>query len=77
MVAPVVVALDEGPDPRLEEVAGQVVVLEQDPVLERWVPALDLSLGLGMAGRSPGMVDRLAVEPVGKLGGDVAGAVVG
>jgi hypothetical protein len=29
MVAPVVVALDEGPDPRLE-VAGQVVVPEQE-----------------------------------------------
>ena len=48
--AAVVVVLDEGPDLRLE-VAGQVVVLEQDAVLERLVPALEPSLfeddGLG------------------------------
>ena len=49
--AAVVVVLDEGPDLRLE-VAGQVVVLEQDAVLQRPVPALDLALGLRVAGRA-------------------------
>ena len=48
MVARVVVVLDEGADLRLE-VARQVVVLEQDAVLERLVPALDLALGLRVA----------------------------
>ncbi len=49
VVASVVVVLDEGLDLRLE-IAGQEVVLEQDAVLERLMPALDLALGLGMAG---------------------------
>jgi hypothetical protein len=38
----VVVVLDEGAD-LLFEITGQVVVLEQDPVLERLVPVLDLA----------------------------------
>ena len=47
MVAAVIVVLDEGSDLGLE-IAGQVVVLEQDAVLQGLVPALDLALGLGM-----------------------------
>ena len=47
MVALVVVVLDEAPDLRLE-IARQVIVLQQYPVLERLVPPLDLALGLGM-----------------------------
>jgi hypothetical protein len=43
--AVVVVVLGEGCDLRLE-VAGQVVVLEQDPVFQGLVSALDLALGL-------------------------------
>ena len=35
------------------EVAGKVIVLEQDAVLERLMPALDLALGLRMTRRSP------------------------
>ena len=46
--AGVVVVLDESRDPRLQ-LAGQVGVFEQDTVLEREVPTLDLALGLGMA----------------------------
>ena len=45
VVAPVVVVVDEGLDLSVE-LAGQVVVLEQDAVLQRLVPALDLTLGL-------------------------------
>jgi hypothetical protein len=33
------------------EIAGQVVVLKQDAVLERLMPALDLALGLRVIGR--------------------------
>jgi hypothetical protein len=49
VVAVVVVVLDEGGD-RLLERPGQVVVLEQDPVLERLVPTFDLALGLRVVG---------------------------
>ena len=56
VVAQVIVVGDEGADLGLE-IARQVVVLEQDAVLERLVPALDLALGLGMIaarrGRDP------------------------
>jgi hypothetical protein len=48
VVASVIVALDEARDLGFE-ITRQVVVLEQDAVLERLVPALDLALGLGMA----------------------------
>ena len=40
---------DEGADLPFE-ISGQVVVVEQDAVLQGLVPALDLSLGLGMIG---------------------------
>ena len=40
-----VVLRHEGRDPAFE-IAGQVIVLEQDAVLERLMPALDLALGL-------------------------------
>jgi len=44
VIAPMIVVGDEGIDLGLE-VAGQVVVLEQNAVLQRLVPALDLTLG--------------------------------
>ncbi len=46
VVAMVVVVVDEGGDGSLE-LAGEEVVLQQDPVLQGLVPALDLALGLG------------------------------
>ena len=48
MVTPVIVVLDEARDLSFE-ITGQVVILEQNAVLERLVPALDLALGLRMA----------------------------
>ena len=51
MVTPVIVVLDEARDLGFE-ITGQVVILEQNAVLERLVPALDLALGLWMA-RAP------------------------
>ena len=47
VIAGMVVVLDEGRDLAFE-IAGQVVMLEQDAVLERLMPALDLALGLRM-----------------------------
>ena len=76
MVTPVIVVLDEARDLGFE-ITGQVIVLEQNAVLERLVPALDLTLGLGMA-RSAADMDHAAVlEPLGEIAGDVARSVVG
>ena len=61
VVTLVVVVIDEGLDLSLQ-VAGQIVVLEQDAVLERLVPALDLALRLGMQRRPADMVHALLVE---------------
>ena len=48
VVSPVIVVLDEARDLGLE-ITGQIIVLEQNAVLERLVPALDFALGLRMA----------------------------
>jgi hypothetical protein len=48
----------------LLEITGQVVVLEQNAVLERLVPALDLALCLGMQWGTTDMVHALLLEPV-------------
>ena len=61
VVALVVVVVDEGLDLSIE-IAGQVVVLEQDAVLQGLVPALDLALGLRMAGRTADMLDALSAS---------------
>ena len=52
VVAPMIVVLHEGADLGLQ-VSRQVVVLEQDPVFERLVPALDLALRLRVVGSTP------------------------
>ena len=75
MVAVVVVMRDEGIDLRFE-LTGKIVVLEQDAVLQRLMPALDLALGLGMARRATEMLDVLFVEPFGQAGSDVAGTII-
>ena len=51
MISLVVVVPDEATDVGLE-VARQIIVLQQDAVLERLVPAFDLALGLRMVGCS-------------------------
>ena len=51
VVAVVVVMIDEFRD-AVFEIAGQVVVLQQDPVLEGLMPTLDLALCLGMIWRA-------------------------
>ena len=57
----VVVVIDEGIDLSLK-VAGQIVVLEQNAVLQRLVPAFDLALGLGMEGSAPDVPDAARVS---------------
>ena len=47
VVAMVVVMIAEGADLHFQ-ISGQIVVFEQDPVLERLMPALDLALRLRM-----------------------------
>ena len=75
VVAKVIVVGDEGFDFGFE-VAGQVVVLEQDAVLQSLVPALDLALGHGVIGSAANVIHVLAIEPYGEVGRDVARAVI-
>ena len=75
VIATMIVVLDEAADVGFE-IAGQVVILEQDAVLERLVPAFDLALGLGMIGRAADVAHALLFEPVSQITRDVAGAVV-
>ena len=46
-------------------------MLEQDAVLERLMPALDLALGLGMETGAADMLDAPLVQPIGKVARDV------
>ena len=75
VIATMIVVLDEAADVGFE-IAGQVVVLEQDAVLESLVPAFDLALGLGMIGRAADVAHALLFKPVSEITRDVAGAVV-
>ncbi len=58
VMALVVIVLDEGPD-LVFEVTGQVVVFQQHTVLQRLMPAFDLSLGLRMERSATNMVHAL------------------
>ena len=60
MVSQVIVVGDEGSDLGFE-VTWQVVVFEQDAVLQRLMPALDLALGHGVIGHAANVVHVLAV----------------
>src|SRR5665213_1472533 len=66
VIADVVIMLDEGVD-LLLEISGQIIVVEQNAVLQGLVPALDLSLSLGMIRRSPHMLHALVLEPPGQI----------
>ena len=70
VIAGMVVVRHEGGDLALE-IAGQVVVLKQDAVLERLMPALDFALGLRMEGRSADMLDVLLVQPISQIARDI------
>ena len=62
VIAPMIIVLDEASD-MSSEIAGQIVVLQQNAVLERLTPALDLALGLGMMGRATNMSHSAICEP--------------
>ncbi len=49
MVSPVIVVADEGVDLGFE-IAGEIIVFQQDAVFERLVPTLDFALGLRVVG---------------------------
>ena len=71
VVAVMVVMVDERLDLRFQ-ITGQIVVFQQDAVLERLVPTLDLALGLWMIGRTANVGHLPVVEPAGEIAGDVA-----
>jgi hypothetical protein len=75
MIPQIIVIGDEGLDLGFE-VARQVVVLEQDPVLEGLMPALDFSLGHRMTKCALDVLHVLAVEPFDHVRRDAAGAVI-
>ena len=58
------------------EIAGQEVVLQQDAVLERLVPALDLALCLGMHGGATHMAHLVGFDIFGQLTRDVAWTII-
>ena len=70
MIAGMVVVRHEGGDLAFE-IAGQVVVLKQDAVLERLMPALDFALGLRMERRAADMLDVLLVQPISQIARDI------
>jgi len=71
MISAMIVVLDEFADLGFE-IPGQEIVFEQDPVLQGLMPALDFSLGHGVIGRAPNVLDAFVAEPSGKIGGDIA-----
>ena len=75
VVAQVIVVGDESADLGLE-VARQVVILEQDSVLERLMPALDLALGLGVVRRAPDVLHALFVVPRRQIACDLRRAII-
>ena len=58
------------------EVAGKIVVFQQDAVLQRLVPSLDLALGLGMQWGATNMVKAPVSEPFGEIASDIARPIV-
>ena len=75
VIAAMVVVIDECVDLGLE-VAGQIIVLKQDAVLERLMPALDLALRLRVARRAAHVTHIAFVQPFGEVGRDVGRAIV-
>ena len=75
VVAPMIVVLDEGLDLAFE-ITRQEVVFEQDAVLERLMPALDLALCLGMHWSAAHMIHAIGSNIIGQLLGDITGAII-
>ncbi len=70
MVAVVIVVIDAGAD-LVFQITRQEVVLKQDAVLQRLMPALDLALGLGVMRCAANMVYFLILQPFSQIAGDI------
>ena len=75
VIAAMIIMFDEGFDLAFK-IARKEVVLQQDAVLERLMPALDLALGLWMKRCAADMAHTVGVDPFGEFGGNVRGSVV-
>ena len=75
VIAAVVVVGHEGLD-LVSQIAGQIVVLQQDAVLQGLVPALDFALGHRVVGSAADVSDVVALHPFGQVLREVGGAVV-
>jgi hypothetical protein len=75
MIAPVIVVIDEAVD-AVFKISWQVMVLQQDAVLERLMPTLDLALRLWMVGGAANVSHVFCIRPSRQLGRDVTGTIV-
>ena len=75
VVAAMVVMIDEGID-LVFEVTRQVIVLQQDAIFQRLVPALDLALGLRVMRGAADMGHAALLEPIRQIAGDVGRTIV-
>ncbi len=75
MIASMVVVIDEPANAGLK-ITRQVVVFQEDAVLERLMPALDLALCLRMVGRAANVSHVLCSQPICQLSRDVAGTII-
>ena len=66
VVALMVVMIDEGSDLGFE-IARQEVVFQQDAVLQRLVPTLDLALRLGVIRRTTRVLHALVLQPFSQI----------
>ncbi len=62
-----VVIVNEGGD-LLLHFSRKIVIVQQDSVFHRLMPALNLPLRLGMIGREPDMFDFSFIQPIGQIG---------
>src|SRR5271157_4987082 len=75
VIADVVIVPDEGVD-LLLEIAGQIIVVEQNAVLQGLMPTLDLSLGLWMIRGAAYVLHVLVFEPLAQITRDVTRSIV-
>ena len=71
VVSAMIVMADEGVDLSFE-IAGQIIVLQQNAVLQGLMPTLDLALGLRMISCAADVFHARVPHPVGELAGDIA-----
>lgn len=70
VIAMVVMVIGEGTDLSFE-VAGQVVVFQQNTVRHRLMPPFDLARDLWMMRCATLMIHALTLKTIGQIGGDI------